>query len=72
MSYEHPRASVEIDAPIEVVWRVMVETESYAAWNPFVVWAETAQPAAVGNPIVLQVTWANGGRSRSPERISAL
>ena len=72
MAYEHPRASIEIDAPIDVVWRVMVETEAYAAWNPFVVWAETAQPAAVGNPIVLHVTWANGGRARSPERISAL
>ncbi|MER7556642.1 SRPBCC domain-containing protein [Nocardioides sp. NPDC126508] len=72
MPYEYPRASAEIDAPIEVVWRVMVETESYAAWNPFVVRAETARPAAVGNPIVLHVTWANGGRARSPERISAL
>ena len=25
MPYEHPSASVEIDAPIQVVWRVMVE-----------------------------------------------
>ena len=72
MAHEHPRASVEIDAPIEMVWRVMVETETYAAWNPFVVRAETAQPAAVGNPIVLHVVWADGGRARSPERISAL
>ncbi|MEU6138102.1 SRPBCC domain-containing protein [Nocardioides sp. NPDC047086] len=72
MAYEHPKATVEIDAPLEVVWRVMVETEKYAAWNPFVVRAETAQPAAAGNPIILHVTWANGGRARSPERISAL
>ncbi|NGN95203.1 SRPBCC domain-containing protein [Nocardioides sp. KC13] len=72
MAYEDPSASVEIDAPIDVVWRVMVETDEYAAWNPFVVRAETAQPAAVGNPIILHVTWANGGRTRSPERISAV
>lgn len=72
MPYEDPSASVEIDAPIEVVWRVMVETESYAAWNPFVVRAETASPPAVGNPIVLHVAWADGRRSRSPERITAL
>jgi hypothetical protein len=72
VSHEHPRASIEIDAPIEVAWRVMVDTEAYAAWNPFVVRAETAQPAAVGNPIVLHVAWANGARARSPERISAL
>ena len=72
MTYEHPSASVEIEAPVDVVWRVMVETETYAAWNPFIVRAETAQPAAAGNPIVLHVAWANGGRARSPERITAL
>ncbi|TQL70587.1 polyketide cyclase/dehydrase/lipid transport protein [Nocardioides albertanoniae] len=72
MTYEHPSASISIDAPIETVWRVMIETEAYAEWNPFVVRVETAQPAAVGNPIVLHVAWAGGSRSRSPERITAL
>ena len=68
----HPSASVEIDAPIEVVWDVMLDTGSYAEWNPFVERVETSQPAAVGNPIVLHVRWANGRTARSPERITAV
>ncbi|WP_435770020.1 SRPBCC family protein [Nocardioides sp. SYSU DS0651] len=65
-------ASIEIDAPLDVVWQVMVDTDRYGEWNPFVERAETPQPPAVGNPIVLHVRWANGGRARSPERITAL
>lgn len=33
-------AEVEIDAPAEVVWEVLVDLDSYAEWNPFVVEAE--------------------------------
>lgn len=68
----HPAAEIEIDAPLDVVWQVMLDTERYGEWNPFVVRAETAQPAAVGNPIVLHVRWADGKGTRSPERITAL
>jgi hypothetical protein len=68
----HPRARIEIDAPLELVWEVMLDTGSYAEWNPFVERAETATPAEVGNPIVLHVRWANGRTTRSPERISAI
>ena len=67
-----PSARIDIDAPLAVVWEVMTDTERYGEWNPFVVRAETAQPPAVGNPIVLHVVWAGGGRTRSPERITAL
>ncbi len=67
-----PAASIEIDAPLDVVWAVMIDTASYGEWNPFVVRVETATPPAVGNPIVLHVEWANGRGARSPERISAL
>ena len=68
----HPAAEIDIDAPLELVWQVMIDTETYGEWNPFVVRAETAQPAQVGNPIVLHVAWANGKKTRSPERITAL
>ena len=71
-AHVHPSADIEIDAPLEVVWAVMLDTASYAEWNPFVERAETATPAAVGNPIVLHVRWANGSTTRSPERISAI
>jgi len=30
-----PRASVDIEAPIEQVWSVMLNTGTYAEWNPF-------------------------------------
>lgn len=33
-------AEVEIDAVPEVVWEVLVDLDSYAEWNPFVVSAE--------------------------------
>ena len=68
----NPSAQIDIDAPLDLVWAVMTDTGRYGEWNPFVERAETAQPAAVGNPIVLHVVWANGRRTRSPERITAL
>ena len=68
----NPSASVVIDAPVDVVWKVMLDTGSYGEWNPFVERADTAQPAEVGNPILLHVVWANGRRTRSPERITAI
>lgn len=68
----NPAASLEIDAPLALVWEVMLDTGRYAEWNPFVVRAETAEPPAVGNPIVLHVRWADGRGTRSPERITAL
>jgi hypothetical protein len=68
----HPSASVEIDAPIERVWEVMLDTASYGEWNPFVERAECAVPPRVGEPIVLHVRWANGRTTTSPERISLI
>jgi uncharacterized protein YndB with AHSA1/START domain len=68
----NPRASVDIDAPIEQVWAVMLETGAYAEWNPFVVRADCASPPKVGDPITLHVRWANGRGTTSPERISAI
>ena len=67
-----PRASVEIDAPLDEVWAVMLDTASYGRWNPFVVRAECPSPPSVGDPIVLHVRWANGRGTTSPERISLL
>jgi hypothetical protein len=66
-----PAASIDIDAPLDEVWAVMVDTASYGEWNPFVFRADCDR-AAVGEPIVLHVRWANGRTTRSPERISAV
>ena len=72
MPTAQPSASITIDAPLQLVWEVMLDTASYAEWNPFVERAETALPPAVGNPIVLHVRWANGRTTRSPERITGI
>lgn len=72
MAAHHPRAQVDIDAPIDLVWTVMLDTPSYAEWNPFVVRAECATPPRVGDPILLHVRWSNDRGTRSPERISVV
>jgi hypothetical protein len=67
-----PRASVEIDAPLDLVWSVMLDVDRYSEWNPFVVRAECPSPPAVGDPIRLHVRWADGRSATSPERISVV
>lgn len=62
---------MDIDAPIELVWSVMLDVDAYPEWNPFVVRADCGRPE-VGAPITLHVRWANGRGTRSPERISVL
>jgi hypothetical protein len=69
----HPQARAVIDAPIEVVWAVMLDTASYAGWNSFVRQADCASPPSVGDPIRLHVEFTSGGRRiTSPERITVL
>jgi hypothetical protein len=53
-------ASVEIEAPIEEAWAVLVDLASYPAWNTFCTKVESTLD--VGSPIVLHVTL--GGRPR--------
>ena len=65
----NPTASITIDAPLDEVWSVVVDTASYGEWDPFVEKAESAS-TSVGEPIVLHVRWANGRTTTSPERIS--
>jgi hypothetical protein len=67
-----PSASISIDAPLAVVWEVMLDTERYGEWNPFVERAEGRVPPTAGDPIVLHVRWTSGKTTRSPERISAI
>ena len=65
----HPRAEIDIDAPLDLVWAVMLDTAAYGEWNPFVVRADCPSPPSVGDPIRLHVEFANGRRAVSPERI---
>ncbi len=47
------RAEVEIDAPIERVWRILCDFDRYADWNPFTPRVETS--LAIGDPVTLRV-----------------
>jgi hypothetical protein len=69
---QHPSAATDIDAPLDTVWAVMTDTESYPEWNPFVVRVECAQPPEVGAPIRLHVEFAGGKQAVSPERITVV
>lgn len=67
-----PSAEVVIEAPLPVVWEVVLDTASYAEWNPFVERVDLAVPPAVGVAVRLHVRWADGSTARSRERIGAL
>lgn len=69
MAGQNPRASAEIDAPLDLVWSVMLDTTAYGEWNPFLYRIECPTPPSVGDPIVLFVRFANGKEVRSPERV---
>ena len=65
---------VAIDAPIELVWRVMLDLDAYAAWNPFIsrIDPPASRPAQVGDDLVLHVRWRSGLALRTRERITRL
>jgi len=66
----NPTASVEIDAPVDVVWSVMLDTTSYGEWNPFLFRIECPPNPQPGDAIVLHVRWRDGRTTRSPERVT--
>ncbi len=65
--------SIDIAAPIELVWKVMTDLRAYSAWNPFIVRVDDAPAVlAIGSTFRLHVRWARGGGARSAERITRL
>ena len=44
---------IDIDAPLARVWRILIEVDHYARWNPFTPRVETT--FAVGSPATLHV-----------------
>jgi hypothetical protein len=65
--------TLDIDAPVDVVWRTMIELARYPEWNPFIVAVENDDPAIrVGSRVLLDVRWGRGGGTRSPEVVTRL
>ena len=61
--------AVEIEAPIERVWDILVDAEQYGEWNPFTTRIET--DFEIGSPIDLYVT-LGPLKLRQPEWIEAV
>ena len=68
------QSSVSIDAPISVVWDVMVDVDAYAEWNPFIVDIDgpSGRPLGVGDDLVLHVRWSDGKGVTTRERITRM
>jgi hypothetical protein len=66
-------ATIDIAAPIDLTWQIMLDLGAYGAWNPFIFRVDGA-PAAprVGAELTLQVRWSDGGTTSSRERITVL
>jgi hypothetical protein len=67
-------AAATIEAPLDLVWAVMLDLDAYPGWNPFVVRVDgpVGRPPAVGDGLVLHVRWAGGRGVTSRERITRL
>jgi hypothetical protein len=67
-------ASTVIEAPMQLVWDVMLDVEAYAEWNPFIVRVGLPgrRTPELGDRLVLHVRWSTGGRARSSERVVTL
>ena len=62
---------ISINAPLEKVWHVMLHTDAYSAWNPFVYRADrTGDVSQPGTTMKLYVRWKNGGTATSGEIVT--
>ncbi len=63
-------ASIEIDAPVDVVWRVLTDFPAYRAWNRFTPSVETT--GEVGATVTMQVCFAGAKPMRQVEVLNVL
>lgn len=65
--------SIEIAAPIEVAWGVMMDLARYGEWNPFIVAVDhPSGEVGVGSRLKLHVKWLDGGGVSSGELITRI
>jgi hypothetical protein len=61
-------AAIDIDAPIDVVWSVILDLKSYPEWNPFIFHVtHLPDSLVIGSRFLLHVRWANGTTATSWE-----
>jgi hypothetical protein len=66
-------AKVQIDAPLELVWSVMIDLARYGEWNPFIVRADVrATEVRPGTELLLHVRWPGGGGTTSREIVTRM
>jgi hypothetical protein len=68
-----PRAissEIEIDAPIDVVWSILRDFDSYPEWNPFTVSVKTS--LEFGSPVDMQVKLRPPKAMHQVENVSAV
>ncbi len=70
MSRPEARASLEIPASIDRVWKVLTALDRYGEWNPFIVKVDGAATPALGARLVLHVKWHDGGGAASGELVT--
>lgn len=61
---------LDIDAPIERVWAILVDVAAYREWNPFVIRVGAdGDPCAIGTRMRFVVRWSTGGTATSIEEV---
>ena len=64
---------IEIQAPIAVVWSIMIDLERYRDWNPFIVEVRhLPERLELGARFQLWVRWSNGSLADSWETVTEL
>ncbi len=67
------KTEIEIQAPIAVVWSIMIDLKRYREWNPFIVDVRhLPERLELGARFQLGVTWANGSQADSWETLTEL
>ena len=65
--------AVIIDAPVDVIWSVMLDFKTYQDWNPFIIGVKhLPEPIDVGSRFQLHVRWADGTTIHSWETVTQL
>ena len=67
------KATIEINAPIDIVWSVILDFKNYQQWNPFIYEVKNVpDQLEIGSRFQLLVRWADGSTADSWETVTHL